>query len=221
MELCQLLFDRYRLPLSRAQTFHVLQNDRRRFAITILAARSSPVAFVELVDRVVARERARRRTRSRIAGQRCTSRCTRHTSPGSKRSAWSSTIPRPGRSRSPTTAERSRGICADGRPDRARGRCSFSCSRGHTRWCWSPSGRPPVRSRFGSLYSCSPATASWRSRTPSPCGGVSTLSEAVRVFLPGRKSYKLTLAARSHPGEPRGAARAVRSRVSRSPRGAA
>ncbi len=58
MRLCRLLFDRYRLPLSRAQAFAVLQNDRRRVAIAILAARSRRLPFAELVDRVTARERA-------------------------------------------------------------------------------------------------------------------------------------------------------------------
>lgn len=57
MRLCRLLFDRYRLPLSRAQVFAILRNDRRRFTITILAARSSQMPFAELVDQVTAHER--------------------------------------------------------------------------------------------------------------------------------------------------------------------
>ncbi len=57
MGLCRLLFDRYRLPVSRSQALAVLRNDRRRFVIASLEGRSSPVAFGTLVDMVVECER--------------------------------------------------------------------------------------------------------------------------------------------------------------------
>ena len=59
MGLCRLLFDRYRLPISRSQALAVLRNDRRRFVLVSLEGRSSPVPFATLVDIVTERERTR------------------------------------------------------------------------------------------------------------------------------------------------------------------